>query len=238
MKLAIITGGSRGLGKALVEVCRTEGWTVLEFSRSGAGEWHVPLDLGDIEPSFADATAKLEALAAKPWKNVVFVNNAGLLSPVTPARKLGGGAIERNLGVNVVGPIRLISAFMRAFDTVAAKKTIANISSGAALKGYFGWSLYCASKAAMENFVRSLAEEQAGVAHPFACVNIGPGVIDTAMQAEIRGVTKDDFPDVDRFIQYKESGQLRKPEAVARTVFRIVTESPKNGERYNVADYD
>ena len=64
MNLAIITGGSRGLGKALVELCRAEGWTVLEFSRSGSGEWHVPLDLGDIEPSFAEATAKLETLAA------------------------------------------------------------------------------------------------------------------------------------------------------------------------------
>ena len=86
--------------------------------------------------------------------------------------------------------------------------------------------------------MRSLAEEQAGAAQPFACVNIAPGIVDTAMQTEIRGVGREDFPDVGRFIQLKEAGELRRPEAVARTVFRILRDSPQNGKRYNVADYD
>ena len=238
MNLACVTGGSRGLGKALVDGYRAQGWRVLELSRGGQGEHHLDTDLANLDRSLPAIDAKLKTLAADTWERIVFINNAGLLSPVSPVRKLTDEDIERNLAVNVTGAIRLITRFARHFQDCAATKVVANISSGAALKGYFGWSLYCASKAAMENFIRSLAEEQAGMAHPFACINIGPGVIDTAMQAEIRGVAKDDFPDVARFIEYKESGQLRKPEAVAGTVMRIAAGSPENGARYNIADFD
>jgi benzil reductase ((S)-benzoin forming) len=238
MNLAIITGGSRGLGGALVRHYRTQGWTVLELSRSGGGEHHLTIDLADVGPAMKQVEEKFGALAQSGWDHIAFINNAGLLSPVLPVRKLGDADIVNNVAVNVTGAIRLMAAFVRCFDTTKAFKVVANISSGAALKGYSGWSLYCTSKAGTENFIRTLAIEQAGAAHPFTCINIAPGVIDTGMQEEIRGVSKENFPDVANFIQYKDSGQLRKPEAVAKTVFRILDEKPENGRRYNVADYD
>jgi benzil reductase ((S)-benzoin forming) len=238
MNLIVITGGSRGIGRALVEHYKAAGWSVVEFSRSGSGEHHVAIDLTDVKASVCTAARKFEALALKQWDRVVLVNNAGLLAPVAPVRLLDEAAICRNLDVNLGAAIGLIAAFARCFSTSDAKKVVVNISSGAALKGYFGWSLYCASKAGMENFIRSLAAEQSAELNPLVCINLAPGMVDTAMQAELRSTAPENFPDVERFIRTKEAGELRAPEAVARAIAGIVDADPKNGERYMVADYD
>jgi NAD(P)-dependent dehydrogenase (short-subunit alcohol dehydrogenase family) len=238
INLILITGGSRGIGRALVEHYKAAGWTVVEFSRSGSGKHHVAIDLSDVKSAISTAARKFESLALKQWDRVVLVNNAGLLAPVAPVRLLDEAAIRRNLDVNLGSAIGLIAAFARCFSKSNANKIVVNISSGAALKGYFGWSLYCASKAGMENFIRSLAAEQSAELNPLVCINLAPGMVDTAMQAELRGTAPENFPDVGRFIQTKEAGELRTPEAVARAIARIVDEGPKNGERYMVADYD
>ena len=111
-----------------------------------------------------------------------------------------------------------------------------NISSGASSKGYAGWPLYCAAKAGLENFIRSLAAEQIGTVNPMTCLNIEPGVVDTEMQAEIREAGAELFPDVARFIELKKSGKLRSPESVARAIIDIVDSKPENGARYRIAD--
>ena len=238
LNLVFVTGGSRGIGRALVEHYEAAGWTVREFSRSGSGARHVPLDLADTGAAIAAATRAFEPLAAMTWERVLLVNNAGLAAPVAPARRLDDAAISRNLNVNLASAIGVVAAVARCFAASPAAKTVVNVTSGAALKGYFGWSLYCAAKAGMENFIRSLAVEQAAEPYPIACINLAPGVVDTAMQAELRATPVADFPDVGRFIDLKHSGALRAPEAVAHVIARIVEEGPKNGERYLVADYD
>jgi NAD(P)-dependent dehydrogenase (short-subunit alcohol dehydrogenase family) len=114
----------------------------------------------------------------------------------------------------------------------------ANISSGAALYGYGGWTLYCAAKAGLENFIRALATEQKMEAHPFIAVNINPGVMDTEMQALIRATSAADFPDVGRFVHRKEQGELALPDGVAAAIMRIVESAAlESGARYNSADY-
>ena len=110
---------------------------------------------------------------------------------------------------------------------------IVNVSSGAALKGYAGWSLYCASKAGMEGFIRALAAEERHQEHPFLAISVDPGVIDTEMQASIRAASVTDFPDVERFIRRKSDGGLSSPQSVADAILRIVS-SPGlvPGQRY------
>jgi benzil reductase ((S)-benzoin forming) len=238
VNLVFITGGSRGIGKALAAHYAAAGWTVVEFSRSGSGPQHVAIDLADVPGAIRAAAREFQSYALQPWERVVLVNNAGLLTPVAPVRALDEEAITRSLSVNLAAGIGLIAAFARCFAGSNAGKVVVNVSSGAALKGYFGWSLYCASKAGMENFIRSLAAEQAAEAHPLTCINFAPGMVDTAMQEEIRGTAPENFPDVGRFIQTKEAGELRTPEAVARTIARIVDEGATNGERYTAMDYD
>ena len=236
LNLVIVTGGSRGLGKALVDAYEIREWNTLEFSRGGTGFNHMPVDLANLDTYFPVLEAQLQTLAKTPWKRVVFVNNAGTLTPIAPVRALTDAQIEYNLAVNLISGIRLMSAFVRAFAASAAAITVANISSGAALKGYAGWPLYCAAKAGLENYIRALAAEQAGASHPFTCINIEPGVIDTDMQAEIRETDEHSFPDVARFLELKRSGRLRSAKSVARAILDIIDSRPDNGGRYRIAD--
>ncbi len=98
--------------------------------------------------------------------------------------------------------------------------------------------MYCAAKAGLDNYVRSVAVEQAGAAHPVACVNFGPGVIDTGMQAEIRATAPELFPDVERFRALKENAQLRSADNVAAAVLRLLAGDVENGRRYVVDEFD
>jgi benzil reductase ((S)-benzoin forming) len=236
LNLLIVTGGSRGLGRALVELYQTAEWSILEFSRSGTGLHHMPVDLSKLDASFAVLEAQLQTLAKTSWERVVFINNAGLLTPIAPVRSLPDAQIERNLTVNMVAGIRLISAFVRAFAASDSQMMIANISSGAALKGYTGWPLYCAAKAGMENFIRSLAAEQGSAEKAMTCINIDPGKMDTDMQGEIRDTDVANFPDVADFIEAKNSGQLRSAKSVARAIMAILDSAPDNGARYRIGD--
>ena len=176
-------------------------------------------------------------LAAASWDEIVLINNAGTVTPIAPVHLTDDDAIQHNLNVNFNSAIRLITAFVRAFQSSTGRKLVANISSGAAQRGVFGWSLYCASKAGMENYVSALAAEQVAALHPFSCINISPGMMDTGMQAELRSADPSHFNDVARFIEFKEAGQLRRPEVVALAVSRIVASEVENGKRYTVDAY-
>ena len=237
MKLAIITGGSKGLGAALVAQCREEGYRVRELSRSGDSAETIKIDLSKpesllpiVEPAFAD-------LAAQSWDEVLFFNNAGLVNPVGTVQSKPVEDILANINVNFTGAILLIRAFVGAFQDAACKKTLVNISSGAALRGMYGWSLYCGAKAGIENFVRSIAVEQNEQTQPIHALNIGPGIIDTGMQEDIRAASVEDFPALDTFVGFKESGALRSPEVVAAAIRNILNANLENGSRHNIQDF-
>jgi benzil reductase ((S)-benzoin forming) len=235
MKLLCITGGSQGLGAALVDVYQGLGWHVCEFSRSGSSSGHIGVDLaaGDAA-SVADQA--FSQLASQPWEEVLLINNAGMLSPLAPVSAISDEAIAFNLNVNFNSAIRIIAAFIRHFGDTAVPKTLVQISSGAALRGYGSWSLYCASKAGLEHFIRALAAEQSLARYPVTCVNFDPGVMDTEMQAEIRSRSTAEFPDVGRYITRKQQGLLRQPQDVAAALVKRLAASPQGGERYSVED--
>ena len=235
MNLVFITGGSRGLGAALIERYRAAGWAAIDLSRSGQGADHLAVDLGDLDSSMAAVTALFAEQARSPWDEVALINNAATITPIGPVHELDDGAIAPSLAINMTSGIRIISAFARAFQSAPGRRTVANISSGAAHRAKSGWSLYCAAKAGMEHFIQAMAMEQAASPNPIICVNIDPGLIDTAMQREIRRTDRAAFPEVERFIQHKQSGRLRSPEAVAAAIQAILLSGPEQGRRYAVA---
>ncbi|MEM7802109.1 MAG: SDR family NAD(P)-dependent oxidoreductase [Chloroflexota bacterium] len=237
MKLAIISGGSRGLGAALVDLYRGEGYTIVELSRSAKLAESIRLDLSNPK----DVTEKIPSifadLAGQPLESVLFFNNAGVLPPIGMISSKETADILANINVNYTSAILLMREFVLAFQAAACPKMIVNISSGAALRGMYGWSLYCGAKAGIENFVRSVAVEQADQSHPIKAVNIGPGIIDTDMQATIRSATAEDFPSVERFKEFKSGGNLKSPETVAQGIANIINSHPDTGSRHNVSDY-
>ncbi|MFT5195423.1 MAG: benzil reductase ((S)-benzoin forming) [Cellvibrionaceae bacterium] len=237
MKLAIITGGSRGLGASLAMQCKNDGFTVVDLSRSGTSAESVHIDLAKPE-TLNDVVPQLfTKLAGQSCEEVIFFNNAGMINPVGIVSDKAEDDVLANINVNFTSAILVMRHFIGAFQTVDCPKTIVNISSGAAISSIYGWSLYCGAKAGIEHFVRGVAAEQSVQTHPIKTLNIGPGIIDTGMQQDIRAVSAEDFPGVDKFISFKEEGALRQPEEVARAIKNILTSEQESGSRHNIQDF-
>ena len=235
MKLAIITGGSRGLGEAIKNNLKEDGYEIYDLSRSGTGEDHISCDLGNFEESQEAISELFYKLQDRIWNDILFFNNAGVVSPIKNGTSLNDREIHQNLTVNITSAIALIVKFLNRFENQNCRKIIVNISSGAAMKGFPGWSLYCASKAAVENFIRSIAEEQKLKDSPVLAINYSPGVMDTEMQSEIRESDEAHFPMKEKFIELKHSGSLRTAEYVAKHILSLLSDDMVNGERYSVS---
>ncbi len=233
MGLAIVTGGSRGLGGALCDLYREQGWRVVEFSRSAPHPFSVELDLSDVRKVTEVFTREFESLAGLDVSEVVAVSNASLLGPVGPVERSTPEDIIGHLHANVVSAILFARAFAGAFQDHTCPKTFVNISSGAASRGLAGWSLYCASKAALENYVRAVALEQEDRPHPIRAISVNPGVMDTVMQEEVRTSRPEDFPEVERYDRLHREGQLAAPSTTASRVVELVESRPRPGEVYS-----
>ncbi len=205
---AIVTGHSRGLGRGLVAALVAEGAEVLGLARSGSdavpGLRQVGLDLGDpaavADWLAGDGLAGFLAGAGR----AILVNNAGTVAPIAPAGRQGAGAIATAIALNVAAPLMLADAFIAATVAIPDRR-ILHVSSGAGRKPYPGWSIYCATKAALDMHALAVAaDRQAGL----SIESLAPGVIDTDMQAEIRATPADRFVLRADFETMKREGAL------------------------------
>ncbi|MDF1598888.1 SDR family oxidoreductase [Mesorhizobium sp. YIM 152430] len=213
---AIVTGHSRGLGEAIAAALLDSHVDVLGLSRrssahlaatNGAKLTQVALDLGDAAALADRALAdRIEAFCAGA-ERVLLVNNAGMVKPIGPVGTGGAEAIAKAVTLNVTGPLVLADLFQAVAAPVRDRR-ILHISSGAGRRGMAGWSIYCATKAALDNHARAVAED--GIAG-LRISSLAPGVIDTDMQADIRGSTVEQFPAIDQFKAMKADGVLSSP---------------------------
>ena len=233
----IISGGSRGLGAALVDEYRRAGYEITELSRSGRSGDSVQVDLAQPKAVQQILDDEFGRIATDPCDHVLLFNNAGDVMPVGQVADKAFDTVLGNVNVNFVGAIVLLRAFMLAFQAKDCPTAIGNISAGAALSGMEGWALYWAAKAGIEHFIRTIALEQANNPFPINAINISPGLIDTGMQASIRSAAQTDFPSVQDFVGFKAEGALRSPALVAGAVVAIVASDPAPGSRHEVADY-
>ncbi|KAB2844313.1 MAG: SDR family NAD(P)-dependent oxidoreductase [Burkholderiales bacterium] len=232
-RLFLISGGSRGLGEALMMQYRAAGWSVVEWSRSGKGPEHRHANFAELASSPPDFDAQIARLADDVWSEVVCVNNAAQIDPVGPAGELDDAALVASINLNFSSGLRFMTSFLRHFGSHPGRRVLANISSGAATRPIPGWSLYCAAKAGTEHFIRSVASEQADRPNPVQCVNINPGVMDTNMQKTLRAVPASRFPLVQRFLDLQRDGQLRRPEDIARRIGQILDGKVESGSTYD-----
>lgn len=218
---AIVTGHTRGLGAALAEILLAQGAEVLAISRKRNTELaaRYPHTLHEVELDLADLAALTGWLAsgalhrfASGAERVLLVNNAGVLAPVGGLAAQDPADVARAVSVNVAAPLMLAASLVQA-EPQAADTRIVHVSSGAARNAYPGWSIYCATKSALDQHARAVALD--GDPALRIC-SVAPGVVDTDMQAEIRGTGLDRFPLRERFDALKRDGQLATPEASAR----------------------
>jgi benzil reductase ((S)-benzoin forming) len=228
-RLAVVTGTSSGLGLAVAEALLSRGWQVLGVARreppgpiaDAPGYRHHRLDLGDLEALEGFLAGPLAtALAAPGLERLGLVNDAAQLGPVGPLRRADAPALAQAFAVNAVAPLRLLGALAAAAGERPLR--VVQVSSGAARRAYAGWGAYCASKAALRLGGEVGAVEAAGA--DLAVVSYEPGVVDTAMQATVRGASPDDFPGVRRFVELHEGGHLVDPRAPAAEIAALLDE--------------
>lgn len=218
--LVVVTGGSRGIGAA---VCRAapDGARVVDVSRSGGAPRaeHLAADLGD-PAAWSAVGARLADLVAGHDRTVL-VHAAGTLTPVGFAGEVDAPAYTRAVLVNGAAGQVLGHHYLAAVRDRPGRHQLCLLSSGAATSAYPGWSVYGPGKAALDHWVRTVGEEQRERGGVEVCA-IAPGVVDTAMQEQIRATDPADFPRVDKFHRLHEDGQLRDPDAVARQLWSVL----------------
>lgn len=165
--VAVITGGSQGLGLALARALAAAGWALVIDARrpdrlaAAVAELITCTDVTGIAGDVTDPAhrAALARAAAQLGPVHALVNNASTLgaTPLPRLDTIDDDVLRRVFDVNVVAPIALV----RDLDGQwADRATVVNLTSDAAVEAYEGWGGYGASKAALEHASRVLAEER------------------------------------------------------------------------------
>jgi NAD(P)-dependent dehydrogenase (short-subunit alcohol dehydrogenase family) len=212
-----ITGGTSGLGRALVEELARRGAQVAFVARGREGVERVLRRLPHAHGVVGDVSRKDDIhpiamqLASALGGVDVLINNASSLGPVplAPLAETECEDFEQALATNLLGPFRLTKALLGTLALSAREgrgALVVNISSDAAVNAYAGWGAYGASKAALLHMTRTWQEELGGLG--VQLISFDPGDMDTALHALA-------VPDADR------SG-LKDPAASARELVRLI----------------
>lgn len=232
--LTLITGASRGLGHAMAEQLLREGHMVLGISRrqdpqlaelarkSGAELIQWEQDLSDPIAASDRVSAWLEALDGQRFDSVTFINNAGTVGNPAPLASSKAADLSLALRIGVEAPMLLTAAFLGATRGWRGARKVLNISSGLGRNAMASQAPYCAAKAGMDHFSRAVALEEAAAPNGARIVSLAPGVIDTDMQVQLRGVSADKFPDRARFERLKSDGLLDSPATAAAKVLKYL----------------
>jgi benzil reductase ((S)-benzoin forming) len=221
--LIFISGASSGIGLAMARSVPYAGARVIDISRRGAaGIEHFPADLADPAEWPRVAALFAKEMAGFAGERVVFVHSAGTLEPIGFAGEVDEAGYARQVLLNSAAPQALGDAFLRAAAATAAPCTLLFVSSGAASSVYEGWTAYGAGKAAVDQWVRTAGAEQKRRGGRCRVLAVAPGVIETAMQEQIRAMTEEAFPVVERFRELHRAGALRDPADAARDLWALV----------------
>jgi NAD(P)-dependent dehydrogenase (short-subunit alcohol dehydrogenase family) len=231
-RVALVTGGGRGIGAATARLLARQGAAVALAARtedevasvaaeiSNRGGTALPLvmdvaDEGSVASGFVRAGSELGTVT-------MLVNNAGSPGVPLPVAATKPASWRRVFEVNVTG------AFLcarEALPQMAAENwgRIVNVSSAAARHPVAGMAAYSASKAALDQLTRILALE--GGPYNIVTTGVYPGVIDTRMQEESRSFSLDLIGKQlhSMFNNYRDFGMLRPPEEPAELISYLCT---------------
>lgn len=214
---AVVTGGTSGLGLALVEELAGRGCGVGFVARGRAGVERVVRERAGVHGIVGDVASKedIHPIAVQVLGELggldVLINNASDLGPA-PLEFLADTQcedMERALATNVTGPFRLTKALLGALARAAREgrgALVVNISSDAAVAAYPRWGAYGASKAALHHMTRIWDAELAAEGVRF--LSFDPGDMDTPMHALA-------VPDADR-------AALKRPSEAARELVDLI----------------
>ena len=227
----VITGGSKGLGRALAgELAARGGRLVLiarhkdaleraaqELRAQGAEAHALAADVADKEAIYPLAGAAQALLGRVDV--VIHAASALGASPLKPLADTACEELERALAVNLVGPFRLTKALLGPM-ALRGEGLVVHVSSDAAVEGYPTWGAYGVSKAAFDHLARIWGAEMAAFGVRFVAVD--PGDMDTDLHEEA-------VPGADR-------SELQDPRDVARRLVAWLEQSTPGGARVKLAE--
>ncbi len=234
--LALVTGAGTGIGRALALRLIARGCDVLALGRraapleSLAAEHPGRVTTLALDVSGREAPARIVAALGERTPRFV-VHNAATLEPAGPLENLDRGAFAAHLETNLAAPLFVTQALLPRLEAGAR---VLHISSGAAHRALAGWGPYCMSKAALHMLTQCWNAELGP--RNVLVGSARPGVVDTPMQETIRGLTSEDFPDVEAFRRMKREGALLPPEDVARFLAWMLLDA--NAEQFAGAERD
>jgi NAD(P)-dependent dehydrogenase (short-subunit alcohol dehydrogenase family) len=222
MPIALITGASRGLGRATARALSERGWSLVVDARRADELAAATRGLADVVAIAGDVTdpahrAQLVTAAGRLGRLDALINNASRLgpSPQPPLRDYPLAELGRVYDTNVYAPLALIQ--LLAVPLAAAGGTIVNVSSDAAVEAYQGWGGYGSAKAALDQVTAVLAAEEPAL----RCYAFDPGDMRTDMhQLAFPGDDISDRPE---------------PESVVPALLRLLDQRPPSG-RYRATD--
>ena len=201
--VALVTGGGRGIGKAIAERLSEDGFTVVALGRTSGD---VQADVGDpesVDRAFAEVRERFGPV-------LVLVNNAGERQDGLAIR-MSPQQWESVIGTNLNGAFHCIR---RALDDMLSARwgRIVNISSVVAERANPGQANYGAAKAGMLSLTRTIAREMARKG--ITCNAVTPGVIETDMTTGV----------ADKLLAGVPAGRIGRPEEVAHAVSFLCTD--------------
>jgi NADP-dependent 3-hydroxy acid dehydrogenase YdfG len=220
MKLILLVGFSKGLGRAIFE-------QLLVGLEGGRRELLAAGRNTNKLPSYEGVTyLEVDLLKSDCWDSILtyipnniesldIFYNAGVIEPIGVVGTLNNSRLENAIKVNYSSPMKLINKLVSTQKKLAFLLNIYNITSGASTTPVEGWSLYCSTKAAFRMFLDVAEKESKGT---IAVKHIDPGVVDTDMQSTIRSKSSKEMKYVHKFIQLKESNSLQSPKEAATEV--------------------
>jgi len=241
----VVTGASKGLGRSICEVLASKGFTVIGIARVSSELSKLENYLQNINSNSAtfpcdlSKEAEINSVAELIVNNYPIIHgvihNAGIIGPVGSMFEVDTNLWNETLQVNLLA-VQQLTKLIHKSMVKAQRCRVTTISSGAAVNSLESWSAYCSSKAALEMWTKGLADE--GAKYGISAVSVAPGIVDTDMQATIRSVPKEDFPMVERFIEFHNNGDLVAPDAVAESLYRLMTDHSMedSGNRFDVRE--
>lgn len=237
-RIALVTGASRGIGRAIalglaeagvhvIAAARTVGALEAlddEIGKLGGSATLVPIDLNDL-----DAVDRFAPAIEQRWGKLdILIGNAGVLGPISPVPHIDPKVFDGVFRVNVTANYRLLRSLDPLLKASDAGRVLM-ISSGAARRVRAYWGAYASSKAALDALVRAYAAEVVNISAVRAML-MNPGPIRTAMRAAA--------------MPGEDAETLARPEALVPDVLKLVDPSwTQTGKMYDfptrsVIDFD
>ncbi len=238
-RVALVTGGSRGIGAAICRRLASTGTAVLvaargrdacveladELTSNGGVAWPLVLDVTDPE-SIARATREARELAADVGPISWLVNNAGMAvsAPLLPKAPPEVDPYEAHFRINFHGARRMAEALLPEMKAAGYGRVV-NVASSAGLRGYAYVAAYCASKFALVGYTLAAGAELAGSGVTFNAVcphYVDSPMLDRSIETLIAKTGRSADEARDFFRNENPGGELVRPDEIAETIAQLL----------------